>query len=306
MKRNERLRIHRKETRSLTMMAIPGILLLLVFNYLPMSGAVMAFKDFNPRLGIWGSPWNGFENFKFFFESQDAIRTIRNTLFYSCTFLVLDIITTVGLALMFFHLRSQRALKVYNTVVILPRFLSAVLIAFIVYTLLSHSHGLINTVIELFGGEGIKWYLEAKYWPVILTITHIWGNVGMGSVLYYASLMSLDTALLEAATLDGANTWQKIWHVMIPHLIPIIIIRTIMAMGSIFNGDFGLFFQVPKNSGMLYETTDIINTYTYRALQEGNLAKGAAVGLFQSAAGAIMLLIVNGIVRKVRPEDAFF
>ena len=296
----------RKEPFHLDLMSLPGVLLLVVFNYLPMIGIVIAFKDYNPNLGIWGSAWNGLDNFKFFFTSQDAARTIRNTLMYSSSFLVLDLICAVGLALMFYNLRSRRALKFYNTVVILPRFMSPVIIAFIVYIILNPSYGLLNQLIIALGGSKIQWYSNSKYWPAILTITHIWQTVGMNCIIYYASLMSLDDSLLEAARLDGANKWQETWHVVIPHLIPVMVISTILGLGSLFQGDFGLFYQVPKDVGLLYPTTDVINTYTYRALQSGSFGKSTAVSLFQSTMGCLMVLITNGIVRKVSPENSLF
>lgn len=299
-------KVKRRETFHLDLMVLPGFLLLLVFNYLPMLGLPIAFKDYNPNLGIFGSPWNGFENFRFFFESQDAVRTIRNTLMYSVTFLVLDLVCGVGLALMFYNLRSRKALKFYNTVVILPRFMSAVIIAFIVYIILNPSYGLMNQVIVALGGTKVQWYSEAAYWPFILTITHIWSSVGMNSIIYYASLMSLDESLLEAARLDGASKWQETWYVVIPHLIPVMVINTILAIGRLFQGDFGLFYQVPKNVGLLYETTDVINTYTYRALQSGALEKSTAVGLFQSLVGCILVIVTNKIVQKISPENSLF
>lgn len=295
-----------KETLSLDLMVLPGMLLLLVFNYIPMLGLPIAFKDFNPNLGIFGSEWNGFDNFKFFFTSQDAVRTIGNTLRYSITFLVLDLLCAVGLALMFYNLRSRRALKVYNTVVILPKFLSAVIIAFLVYIVLNPSYGLLNQLIKAMGGKKIQWYSDPKYWPFILTITHVWQTIGMNSIIYYASLMGLDDSLLEAARLDGANKWQETWNVVIPHLIPVMVINTILNMGRIFTGDFGLFYQTPKDVGALYATTDIINTYTYRTLMDGNFARSAAIGLFQSVVGTALVLITNQIVRKVSPEHALF
>ncbi len=299
-------KVKRRETFHLDLMVLPGFLLLLLFNYAPMLGLPIAFKDYNPNLGIMGSPWNGWENFRFFFESQDAVRTIRNTLMYSVTFLILDLVCGVGLALMFYNLRSRKALKVYNTIVILPRFMSAVIIAFIVYIILNPTYGLLNHLITALGGSKVQWYSQASYWPVILTITHIWQTVGMNSIVYYASLMGLDEALLEAARLDGASKWQETWYVVIPHLIPVMVITTILAIGRLFQGDFGLFYQVPKNVGLLYETTDVINTYTYRALQSGSFEKSTAVGLFQSVMGAVLVIITNKIVQKISPENSLF
>lgn len=299
-------KVARRTNFNLTLMALPGIVLLFVFNYLPMLGIVIGFKDYNPNLGIWGSPWCGLDNFKFFFSSQDAVRVLGNTVFYSVTFIVVDLITGVGLALLFYNLRSKKALKVYNTIVILPRFMSAVLVAFIAYLLLNPSYGLLNQIIVAFGGSRIQWYMKASYWPIILTVTHVWQTVGMNSIIYYASLMGLDESLLEAAALDGANKWQQTWHVVIPHLIPVMVITTILAIGRLFSGDFGLFYQTPRDVGLLYSTTDIINTYTFRALQEGSIEKSAAVGLFQSVMGLILVVTTNGIVRKVSPENSLY
>lgn len=299
-------KVARRENFNLSLMVLPGVVLFLTFNYLPMAGIVMAFKDYNPNLGIWASPWNGFNNFKFFFTSQDAARVISNTVMYSLIFLIVDLIAGVGLALMFYNLRSKKALKFYNTVVILPRFLSAVIIAFIVYILLNPSYGLMNQLIQAFGGSKIQWYMKAEYWPAILTITHVWQTVGMNSIIYYASLMGLDESLLEAAALDGANKWQQTLYVVIPHLVPVMVITTILAIGHLFSGDFGLFYQVPKDVGLLYSTTDIINTYTFRALQTGALEKSTAVGLFQSLTGLILVIGTNVIVRKISPENSLF
>lgn len=295
-----------KENLQMLTMTIPGLVLVFLFCYLPMPGIAIAFKKYNPNLGIWGSAWNGLDNFKFFFTSQDAGRTIRNTVLYSVGFLIIDLFFAVGLALMFYFLRSRKALKVYNTIVITPKFMSAVIVAFIVYAILSPSYGLLNSIIKFFGGKPIAWYSEPKYWPWILTITHIWQTVGMNSIVYYASLMSLDESLLEAAVIDGASRRQQIFHVIIPHLVPIMVITTILGMGSIFGGDFGLFYQVPKDQGLLYPTTDIISTYTYRAMLSGSLEKSAAVGLFQSVVGLIMVVTTNAIVKKISPENSLF
>lgn len=295
-----------RETIELTVLALPGIVLFFIFCYLPMFGVVIAFKRFNPNLGILKSEWVGFQNFQFFFTSQDAVRVLRNTVTYSLTFLAVDVVVGVALAIMFYNLRSRPALKVYNTVVILPKFMSMVVIAFVVYALLSPSYGLVNTLLKSFGMHGVQWYSDAKYWPGILITTHIWETMGMNSIVYYATLVGLDSGLLEAAELDGASRWQKIWHVIIPYLTSVIIILTILGIGNLFGGDFGLFYQVPQDQGVLYPTTDIISTYTYRALVGGAMDKSAAIGLFQSLAGLILVVLTNAAVRKISPEDSLF
>ncbi|MBQ8232445.1 MAG: sugar ABC transporter permease [Lachnospiraceae bacterium] len=305
-KGNAPSKVARKETFHLNLMVLPGVILFIIFNYLPMFGIIIAFKNYNPNLGILGSPWCGLDNFKFFFTSQDASRVIGNTVMYSVVFLAVDLIAGVGLALMFYNLRSGKALKFYNTVVILPRFLSAVIVAFIVYIILNPSYGLANQLLTALGFSKVQWYMKPQYWPVILTVTHVWQTVGMNSIIYYASLMGLDENLLEAAALDGANKWKQTRHVVIPHLVPVMVINTILAIGHLFSGDFGLFYQVPKDVGMLYPATDIINTYTFRALQNGSLEKSTAVGLFQSLMGLILVTLTNAVVRRISSDNSLF
>lgn len=296
----------KKYTLELILLCIPGLICLILFNYLPMFGIVIAFKDFAAIKGIFGSEWNGLDNFRFFFESQDAVRTIRNTVLYSVEFLVLDLVLGVLIALLLYHLKNPKGLKVYHTIILLPRFLSIVIISFIAYAFLSPANGILNSLLTALGADPIQWYDEAKYWPWIITIVRIWMSIGAGCLYYYAGLTGIDPSLLEAAELDGATTLQKAWYVEIPELIPIMIMMTILGIGGLFSGDVGLFYQIPRNSGLLFETTDIINTYTYRALLSGSLAKSAAVGIFQSVVGLILVISTNAIVRKVSPENSMF
>lgn len=186
------------------------------------------------------------------------------------------------------------------------RFERMVIISFIVLSLLNVRSGVVNQVLAALGGKKIQWYSRAQYWPYILTLVHEWASVGMGCILYYATLMGVDEGLFEAAMLDGANRRQQLWHVAIPHLVPVIMIKLILGMGSIFQGDFGLFYQVPRNIGLLYRTTDVINTYVFRAMMGGDLEKSAAIGLFQSLVGMAMVILTNLIVRKVSPEQSLF
>ena len=295
-----------KENIELTLMSLPAVILFIVFAYLPMFGVILAFKKFNPNLGILGSEWVGLKNFEFFFTSNDAGRVLTNTVAYSLTFLIIDVVIAVGLAILFYNLRSKIGLKVYNTIVILPRFMSMVMIAFVIYTLFSPTFGLINNILTALGFEAVQWYSIPGYWPAILISTHIWQTMGMNSIVYYAALVSLDSEILESAELDGANSRQKAWYIMVPHLTSIIVIMTILGIGGIFGGDFGLFFQVPKNIGLLYPTTDIISTYTYRAMIGGSMDKSTAIGLFQSIMGLILVVGTNLIVRKISPENSLF
>ena len=296
----------RKYNFMLLMLCMPGLACLIIFKYLPMFGIAIAFKKYVPIKGIFGSNWNGLDNFKFFFGSQDAVRTIRNTVLYSVEFLVLDLVLGVLIAVLLYNLKSKIGLKIYHTVILFPRFMSVVIISFLVYAVLSPSAGLANQIITFFGGEGISWYSEVKYWPAILSIVYIWKSIGAGCLYYYAALTGIDPTLFEAAEIDGASAVQKAWHVAIPELVPIMVMMTILGIGNLFSGDFGLFYQVPRNIGLLYDATDIINTYTYRALLGGELARSAAVGLFQSAVGFVLVVATNAIVRKVSPENSMF
>ncbi len=296
---------HRRDNRILWLMALPGIIFLLLFSYLPMFGLVIAFKNYVPIKGIFGSEWNGMDNFEFFFTSIDAGRTLRNTVGYSLMFIVVDVIFGLAIAIALYNLKNAVGRKVYNTIMILPRFLSMVLVAYIAYGLLS-SQGVINTLLTNLRFDKIMFYNSPGYWPVILTVVHIWSSVGMGSIMYLSSLSSLDTSLVEAARIDGANRRQVIWNVYIPHLYSVISVLMILAIGKIFNGDFGLFYQVPMDQGVLYPTTDIIPTYVYRGLASGNFGPSAAVGVFQSAAGCCMVILSNMVVRKISPENSLF
>ena len=294
------------ENISMLWMVLPGLVFIFLFWALPIPMIVIGFKDFKAIDGIWASDWNGLGNLEFFLESQEFGRTMRNTLFYGIGFIVVDLVAAVGLALMFYFLRNNAALKFYNTTVILPRFMSAVIVSFIVYALLHPAAGMINKIILAFGGDPIRWYQEAKYWPYILFIVHTWGGVGMGSVMYYAQLIGLDPTLMEAAEIDGANRVQQIRHVILPHMLPMMITLTILNIGHVMGGDIGLFYQVPKKQGILFEWTDIINTFTYRALIDGELEKSAAVGIFQSIIGLILVIGTNMVVKKISPENSMF
>ncbi len=300
-------KLHRRDNISLWLMVLPGLIVTILFNYVPLYGLSIAFKDYVPIKGIEGSAWNGLENFKMFFTTLDATRTIRNTLAYSLVFIVVDVVFALALAIMLFNLTSRGAMKTYQTIIILPRFMSFVLIAYIVEGLISNS-GVINSALVSMGilKEPIVFYQEPKYWPVILTITHIWKSMGMNSVMYLAALSSMDTSLIEAATMDGANRWQVVRNVYIPHLTPIVTVCLILAIGKIFNGDFGLFYSVPKDTGALYETTDIIATYVYRGLTNNNMGVSAAIGLVQSVCGCLAVILSNLAVRKIDPDSALF
>lgn len=289
------------------LMALPAIALIFIFSYMPMGGIVLAFKKFNVQKGIFGSPWVGFKNFEFFFTSADAWRVVRNTVGLNMLFITCKLICSVAFAILLFGLRSKGSIKFYQTTTILPSFLSWAVVGAMTYTLLEPSRGIINQVVTALGGERIQWYSYPKYWPVILLIVSLWQGVGSGSIFYFASLVGIDTEYFEAAELDGANRKQQIKYIILPFLVPLITILTILDIGKIIRSDFGLFFNVTRNVGALFATTDVIDTYVYRALMKsGDVGMSAAVGLFQSVVGFVMILGTNLIVRRIDADNALF
>ena len=296
-----------RDNAELSALMIPGIVLLLVFAYVPMLGIIIAFKDYRNNLGIFKSKWVGFQNFKFFFESQDAWRIGRNTVGYGILFIVIGLIAAVTIAILLYEVRSRKALKFYQTSMILPHFLSWVIVGYITYILLEPSMGILNKIIRFFGGEGLQWYSEPNYWVFILPIINVWKTVGLKSIMYYAALMGIDEQLFEAAQIDGAGRFKQILYITIPSLVPLMVTLTILDVGHIIKGDFGLFYTIPRDVGLLYPTTDIIDTYVYRGLRTGSdIGITTAVGLFQSAVGLVMVIATNLVVKKISPENSLF
>ena len=296
-----------RDNAELSALMIPGIVLLLVFAYVPMLGIIIAFKDYRNNLGIFKSKWVGFQNFKFFFESQDAWRIGRNTVGYGILFIVIGLIAAVTIAILLYEVRSRKALKFYQTSMILPHFLSWVIVGYITYILLEPSMGILNKIIRFFGGEGLQWYSEPTYWVFILPIINVWKTVGLKSIMYYAALMGIDEQLFEAAQIDGAGRFKQILYITIPSLVPLMVTLTILDVGHIIKGDFGLFYTIPRDVGLLYPTTDIIDTYVYRGLRTGSdIGITTAVGLFQSAVGLVMVIATNLVVKKISPENSLF
>lgn len=296
-----------RDNAELSALMIPGMLLLLVFAYIPMLGIIIAFKDYRNNLGIFKSKWVGFDNFKFFFTSQDAWRIGRNTVGYGLLFIILGLIAAVLIAILLYEVHNRAALKFYQTSMILPHFLSWVIVGYITYILLEPDMGILNKIIQAFGGKGLQWYSEPKYWVFILPIVNVWKTVGLKSIMYYAALMGIDEQLYEAAQLDGAGRFKQILYITLPSLVPLMVILTILDVGHIIKGDFGLFYTIPRDVGLLYPTTDIIDTYVYRGLRTGDdIGITTAVGLFQSVVGFLMVVGTNLIVKKISPENSLF
>ena len=288
----------------LYLMFMPGVIYLFINCYIPMFGIQIAFRQYNARDGIYGSPWCGFKNFEFLFRTNDAFIMIRNTLLYNLVFITLGTLRAVAVAIILNEIRSKKAKQLYQTVILIPYLISMVIVSYLAFAFLSTSNGYINnSLLAAFGAKPIDWYNSPKYWPFILVIVNIWKGLGYNMILYYATICGIDHTLYEAAVVDGANRWQQIWNVTLPGLKPTIIILTLMAMGGIF----GLFYQVPQNSGPLISVTQTIDTYVYRGLmQTNNIGMSSAAGVYQSVVGFILVVTANFIVRKVDNESSLF
>ncbi|MDL2301286.1 ABC transporter permease subunit [Lachnospiraceae bacterium OttesenSCG-928-D06] len=289
-------------------MMLPGLMYLLINNYVPMAGMVIAFKKLNFKVGIFKSPWVGFEHFKFLFTSKDAWLITRNTILYNAAFIIVNMVVGIAIAILICEVRNKKLKKIYQSAILLPFLMSMIILSYIVYALLSSENGLLNnTVLPALGMDPVQWYQRPEYWPAILIIANCWKGVGYGCLIYIASLVGIDPSYYEAARLDGASKWQEITQITLPSLIPTIITLLLLSIGRIFYSDFGLFFQVPMNSGVLFPTTNVIDTYVYRALIErGNISMSSAAGVYQSIVGFVIVLFSNWIVRRVDKEQALF
>ena len=290
--------------RAHVIMALPAFLVLLFFAYIPMGGLVMAFKSYDYTKGIWGSPWNGFENFKFLIASKSTFLSMtKNTLLYYVIFTGIGTTLNVVLAIAIDQCIFKKCSKAMQTIMIVPVFISYAAVQFIVYAFISTDTGILN---NLFGTH-TRYYSTASFWPIILTIVKMWNSVGYGSVLYMSVLSGIDSSLYEAAEIDGANRWKQILHITIPCLVPMITVMLLLSVGSIMRSDTGLFYQVTRNSGQLYSTTQVIDSYVLNAIfKNSNFGFVAATTFFQSVVGLIMMLFANGLVRKIAPENALF
>lgn len=296
-----------KKNLALTLMALPPVIMLILFSYIPIFGLILAFKDLRYDKGILGSDWVGFKNFEFFFKSTDAWRVIRNTLGLNFLFIVATLVVSLAIALTLNEVRSRRAVKTVQTIMFFPYFVSWVVVGYLMYGFLHHNYGIINNALTFIGKDSVAWYARPEFWPLILTIAYIWKNAGYNSVIYYAGLMGIDSSYYEAAELDGASRWQMIWSITLPMIRNLIIIMMILAIGRIMFADFGLFFQLTRDTGALYPTTDVMDTYVYRALRvTGNLGVSSAVSFFQAIVGFCLILVSNLIVRRIDSDSALF
>jgi putative aldouronate transport system permease protein len=291
----------------LYLMMIPGLTYQLINNYLPMVGLVVAFKRINYRLGIFKSPWVGFGNFSYLFKTNDALLVFRNTVLYNLTFIVLGTIFAIFTAIILGQIKTKIS-RLYQTSILIPFLLSTAVIAYLAYAFLSSDSGFINkSILKFLGFDAISWYSVSKYWPFILTIIYLWKSFGYSSILYYATLIGIDDTYYEAAVIDGASTWQQIWYITLPFLKSTIITLIVIHLGRMFYSDFGLFYMIPMNNGLLFNVTNTIDTYVYRSLLELNdIGRSAAAGFLQSILGFILVLGANALTRKLDNDSALF
>ena len=296
-----------KSNRIYLLLLIPAIVYVVIFNYIPMGGAIIAFKNYNYSSGIFGSAWVGLKNFRFLIISNKLWTLTRNTLAYNFAFIVVGMFLEVMFAVIINEMRSRWFKKTFQSFMFLPFFVSWVVAVSVIQTLLDYDNGLITRVVESLGGNMTNIYTTAAPWPFLLVFFRMWKGVGYGTIIYLSAVTSIDQDMYEAADIDGANSWQKAFRITIPNLVPTMIIMFLLSVGQIFRGDFGMFFQLVGNNGVLLETADILDLYVYRALSSGtNLGMSAAAGLYQSVLCFATIMTVNFIVKKIQPDYTLF
>lgn len=288
------------------MLAIPGLIFLVAFYYMPMLGLVIPFKKMDYSLGILKSPWVGFKNFEFLFKTKDAFRITRNTLCLNLLFIVVTLLLSITLSLLLYEL-GKKSVKVYQTALFVPYFVSWIVASYVLYALINPQMGAIPRILADLGMDVKNFYNEPSYWPFILLASYVWKNIGYMTLLFYSTLISIDLTYFEAAAIDGANKFQITFKISIPHMLPVIILMTLMQIGKIFYADFGMFYFLTRDSGVLYSTTDVIDTYVYRALcVTGDIGMASAAGLYQSVVGFLLVMASNLVVKKTNDEYAIF
>ncbi|MBQ9252537.1 MAG: sugar ABC transporter permease [Clostridia bacterium] len=294
-------------SKTLILMCLPAIIYFIAFSYAPLPGIYVAFVNYNYRKGIFGSPFIGLRNFDFVAKSGQLWTLTRNTIIFNLIFILLDNLLAVVVAILLKEIQSKAFRKVSQTMMFLPYFISQVLVGLLVFSLLNSDTGFLNVVLTKLGKEPLRLYKDGSAWPLIITLVHLWQKTGYNSVVYFAAIMGIDAAVIEASMIDGANGWQKIRYIILPSLRPTVVILILFALGGIVKGDFGLFWNLVGRNPTLYRSVDIIEMYVYRAtVSDFNFSTASAVGLYQSLIGFILVLTVNTIVRKIEPDYSLF
>jgi putative aldouronate transport system permease protein len=288
-------------------MCLPAIAFFFLFSYMPMPGAYVAFTKFNYADGIFRSKYVGLTNFKFMFTSGQMWLLLRNTVLYNVAFILLGNVLQMAVAILLNEIGSRKFRKITQTLMFLPYFISTVLVSLIVYNLINYDYGYISNLVRRLGGQMPKIYSLPAAWPFLIVLVNLWQSTGYGSVVYFAAIMGIDASMMEAAVVDGATGIQRIRYITLPCLKPTFVILLLFAMGGIICGNFGLFYNLVGANSLLYKTTDIIETYVYRAMMNNfNFSQSSAVGLFQSVVGFFVVIVFNTIVRRVEPDNALF
>lgn len=296
-----------KVNRVKWLMILPAAIVVILMCYIPMTGIVLAFKEFNYHDGVFGSPWVGFKNFEYFFQSGKAWTTTRNTILYNIAFLCVNTLLQITCAILLSELAGKYFKRITQSVMFLPYFISWVVVGAFIYNMFNYEFGAVNSFLRTVGMEPLDVYSNKAAWPVILIVVSTFKNVGYGTVMYLASIVSIDGEMFEAADLDGATMWQKIRHITLPCIRPTVVILFLMAIGTIMKGDFQMFWQVTGNNPMVLEVTDVIDTYVTRSLLDlQEFGMTSAAGLYQSGLSFVLVLIANHAVKKVEPDYALF
>ena len=288
-------------------MCVPAILFFLFFSYAPMPGAYVAFTNFNYNGGIFGSPFVGWRNFEFLFTSGQLTLLLRNTVLYNLVFIILGNIIQMFIAIMLNEVACKKFVKVTQSLMFLPYFISAVLVGLLVYNMINYDYGFLSNLVRSMGGDMPKLYSDPNTFPAVIIIAKLWQSTGYGTVVYFAAICGIDASMMEAAKVDGANGFQRIRYITLPCLKGTVIILFLFAIGGIVKGDFGLFYNLVGTNSVLYSTTDIIETYVYRCMMNTfNFSQGSAVGLFQSVFGFVLVMVANGVVKKLDSDYSLF
>lgn len=298
----------KKRNRSYMLMMLPGLIYLFINNYIPMAGLSFAFKELDFSVGIFKSRFVGLKNFEYLFRTSDAWIITRNTILYNLAFIVLGTVLAIFTAVLLNEVVSERMRKLFQTTILLPSLISIVVVSYLVFALLSADNGFINnTILKSMGKEGIMWYTTPKYWLIILILVNLWKGFGFNCIIYYATIVSIDHSYYEAASIDGAGRWKQIIYITLPELKQTVVTMTLLSIGKIFYSDFGLFYQVPMNSGPLLNVTNTIDTYVYRGMTQLNdMSMASAAGFYQSVVGFVFVFLANKLVNHFGDTEGVF
>jgi putative aldouronate transport system permease protein len=295
-----------KFQRNLTwfLMALPALIWIFIFKYVTLFGIWIAFTNYKARRGVFGSDFVGLKNFEFLFSTDTALRAARNTVVLNLLFITVGLLFALFVAWLLFEVYTSALTKYYQTLLLLPRFISWVIASYFVFALLSTDGGIINGILRSLGTEPVNWYTSPQYWPAILLLSSLWNSIGISSLIYLAGMLAIDPQLYEAARIDGANKWQQFSRITFPMVLPLVVINVLLATAHIFSADFGLFFQIPRDQPLLYPITDVLDTFIYRSLLvTQNVSMAAAAQFYQSVVGFVLVITINWVVRRIERHD---